>query len=413
MTPFLFPSIPVSRWWRWLTRQLSDGRALAFVVALLAQGGLEGQAVGGGPLTGEGTGVWKPNPLLTAPLSSSEQASLGALFQQVRPATFLISDCPLAKCTPADGLGTGFLIGSDGTALTAYHVVFGVTHLSVTMSNGQRYRARLIGYDDQRDLAVLKVEWPKNALPRPFLRLTESQPNPADAVLVIGNGGGTFLRPKTGRLQGIDTASVRADFAANTLQIAAPVLPGDSGGPVLSRQGQVVGVVSFLTVKANLDKTNPDTAQAGISKPKILAYAVPVSASDPQLALMKKGLKRDAPVIGVGLNGPAALLYNLPAGEFLRATQGQGLTLGRVPGAFFTSVTPGSPAARAGLKAVSYQGKGDVVTHVNGQRVMNFSEFQSALREYLPGQTVTLNVLRGGKTLTLKMKLVGRASVKH
>lgn len=357
-------------------------------------------ASGGAALPGT---PWQPNPLLTAPLSGVEQRNLLALYPKVRKATFLIADCPVKRCKPADTLGTGFLIGSDGMALTAYHVVFQARQPSVMMSNGQRYEARVIGYDDQRDLAVLKLKVPKGT---PFLSLTHDELNPADGVLVVGNGGGEFLKAKTGRLLALDLRLGRADFPSGTLQLNAPILPGDSGGPVLNVLGQVGGVVSFITVK-----------EAGlpgqVSAPKTLGYAVPITANDARLSALKKGLKRDAPVIGVGLNGPPALLYDVPASEFVRATQEQGLGLGKTPGAFFTSVTPGSPAARAGLRAVDYQGRGDVVTAVDGVRIVNFSEFQYAVREHEPGETVTLTVLRNGKTIKVKMKLVGRAAVKN
>lgn len=345
---------------------------------------------------------WQLNPLLTAPLSNLEQRKLTTLYAQVRPATFLIADCPVNKCKPTDGLGTGFLIGSDGTALTAYHVVFQIRHPSVMMSNGKRYEARVIGYDDQHDLAVLKVKVPRGT---PFLSLTSDEFNPGDAVLTIGNGGGEFLKPKTGRLLALDAQAGRADFPPGTLQVNAPVLPGDSGGPVLNTQGEVGGVVSFLTLNA------PAVSEG--TPARTLGYAVPVTADNPRLNALKRGLKRDAPIIGVGLNGPAALLFDLDAGSFQKETLAQGLKLGKTPGAFFTSVAAGSPAAKAGLTPVNYQGKGDVVTHVDGVRVLNFSEFQFAVREHAPGETVTLTVLRGGKTLKLKMKLVGRATVKN
>ncbi|RJF72922.1 serine protease [Deinococcus cavernae] len=341
------------------------------------------------------SGVWHENPLLRAPLSGPEQTGLAAQYRRARPATFLIADCPPAKCKPTDGVGTGFLIGSDGTALTAYHVVFQVRHPSVMMSDGRRYEAQVIGYDDQHDLAVLKVKVPQGT---PFLPLSAGAFNPGDAVMVIGNGGQEFLKAKTGRLLALDADAGRADFPPGTWQLSAPIMPGDSGAPVLNFKGEVGGVVSFLRVSSD---TN------------VMAFAVPVAAHDTRLAALKKGLKRDAPIIGVGLNGPAALLFDLPASEFLKATRAQGLDLGKTPGAFFTSVTLGSPAARAGLKPVNYQGKGDVVTHVDGERVLNFSEFQYEVREHAPGETVTLTVLRGGKTVKLQMKLIGRATVKN
>lgn len=343
-------------------------------------------------------GVWQPNPLVQAPLSQLEQDALARVYRQARPATFLLADCPVNRCRATDALGTGFLIGSDGTALTAYHVVFQVRHPSVMLSNGQRYAARVIGYDDQRDLAVLKVNVPGGT---PFLRLTNTQPNPADAVLVIGNGGGQFLKAKTGRILALNTQALRADFASGTLQLGVPVVGGDSGGPVLSSSGEVLGVLSYQMLGG------ADQASS------VSGYAIPVRAGDRELAALKQGLKRDAPSVGVGLYGPAGLLADVSPGAFVKATQQQGLRLGRTPGAFFNVITPRSPASRAGLRGVDYRGVGDVVVAVEEKRVVNFNEFLAAVRAYEPGDIVTLTVLRGGKTMKVKVKLAGRASVEY
>ncbi|ACO44917.1 S1C family serine protease [Deinococcus deserti] len=336
-----------------------------------------------------------------APLNSSELSTLQTLFPKVRPATLRIEDCPPNDCTDPDGVGTAFLISDDGLALTAYHVVFDAKNLSAVTVDRKRYKVEVLGFDDQRDVALLRVNVPKGT---PFLPLATARPQIGETALAVGNGAGAFLQAKTGRLIGLDADAGRADFPAGTLELTAPLRPGDSGGPVLNPRGEVTGVVSFITVQGR----NQD----------ITSYAVPVTANDSLVADLQRGVKREAPVIGISLSGNFMLLTELSAEDFKEANELLKLGLGDTPGAFFTGVTPGSPAAQAGLQALRYdpQGRklaGDVVTAVNGKRIVNFSQFQYAVRSYQPGDTVTLTVLRGSQTLNVKMTLAGRSSLRN
>lgn len=338
-----------------------------------------------------------------AQLSAAERA----LFTKARPSTVRILQCPVNDCAEPDGIGTAFLIGEDGLALTAYHVIFQAKALSAQTADRKRHTVDVVGYDDQNDVALLRVNVPRGT---PYLPVAAASPKVGDAVLAIGNGGGSFLTPKTGRLTALDTPSDRADFPSGTLEMTAPLIPGDSGGPILNARGEVTGVVSYISVKPS----NVDNLQAD---PEITAYAVPVTAGGQRLADLKRGIKRDAPVIGVSVGGNLALLTALPERLFAEANERLGLGLGSVAGAFFTSVAEGTPAARAGLRPVRYNAEGqvtqgDLVTAIDGKRVVNFSDFQRIVRAgYQPGDTVTLKVLRAGKTIELKMTLIGRSTV--
>ncbi len=359
-----------------------------------------------------------PGPLLadpgpTVPLSAQDYTDLQALFGRVRPATLRIELCPVSGCAEPSSVGSAVLIGPGGLALTAYHVVFQAPALSAMTSNRRRYAVKVIGYDDQNDLALLRVNVPAGT---PFLPLTEAAPGVGEPVLAIGNGGGEYLRPKMGRLLALGAQAGRADFPPGTMELSAPLVPGDSGGPVLNRAGEVNGIISFI--RASASDGSPNGLPAEAAGANITAYAVPITAHDQRLAALRRGVKRDAPIIGVSLSGNLALLSDLPAKQFVVFSEQLGLQLGQTPGAFFNLVVSGSPAARAGLQALLYdrnnrQIRGDIVTAVNGKRTVNFSEFQYALRSYAPGEIVKLSVLRGGKKLTLKLKLVGRSTVKN
>ena len=342
------------------------------------------------------TAAGTPGRVPERPLSAQEKAALQALFTKLRPATLRIEQCPVNRCPDPDGVGTGFLISADGLALTAYHVVFQAPALSARTSNGKRYPVTVVGYDDQHDLAVVRVGVPQGT---PFLPLAKTTPKVGDAALAIGNGGGAYLRPKFGRFTALQSEAGRADFPPGTLELSAPLVPGDSGGPIINRSGEVAGVVSYVSVRGE-DEDAPD----------IHAYAVPVTTADSRVAELRRGVKRDAPVIGISLEGEWSLLASLPESAFVESK------LGKTAGAFFTRVVPGSPAARAGLQPlrISDQGdllSGDIVTAVDGRRVRNFSEFQYAVRRYAPGDTITLSVLRGGKSISVKLTLAARRTV--
>ncbi|MBB5234530.1 S1C family serine protease [Deinococcus budaensis] len=339
-----------------------------------------------------------PQRAAPAPLSAAETAALRALYQKLRPATLRIEDCPPNDCSDPNGVGSAFLIG-DGYALTAYHVVKGARTLSAQTLDRKRYAVQIVGFDDQSDVALIRVNVPANT---PFFPLAAARPAVGDAALAIGNGGGEFLTLKTGRLTGLDSDAGRADFPPGTLELNAQLVPGDSGGPVINARGEAIGVVSYISVSRGN---------------RITSYAVPVTRTDPRLAELRRGVKREAPIIGITLNLPPELspVTALPAENF--AEFSRVFDLGTTPGAFFTDVSPGSPAARAGLQPLDYDAdgnrtSGDIVTAVNGQRVTNFSDFQYAVRRYQPGQTITLSVLRADKPIEVKLTLVARSTVR-
>ncbi|WP_027460473.1 S1C family serine protease [Deinococcus murrayi] len=332
-----------------------------------------------------------------APLTAAETAALRALYEKLRPATLRIEDCPPNDCTEPDGVGTAFHIG-DGYALTAYHVVSEGRNLSaVTLGKG-RYSLKVVGFDEASDTALLKVNLPAQI---PAIPLASTRPAVGEVALAIGNGGGAFLTSKTGRVTGVDVPSDQADFPSGALELNTRLQPGDSGGPIINARGEAVGVISYISV----------ARRGGIT-----SYAVPVTRTDPRLAELRRGVKREFPVIGVALRSPLNAAANLPAERF--AEFSAYFDLGSTPGAFFTDVSPGSPAARAGLRPLNYDGDGkriagDIVLAVNGQRVNNFSDFQFAVRRYQPGETVTLRVLRDGQTIDIPLTLVPRTAVRN
>ena len=334
-----------------------------------------------------------------APLTDADREALRVLFGKVRPATLRIEQCDLNRpgdCDDPNGIGSGVLISADGLALTAYHVVEGNRKLSAQTVDRKRYAVEIVGYDDQYDLALLRVAVPRGT---PFLPLARARPSVGDAVLAVGNGGGGFLQPKSGRLTGLEASAGPggASFPPGTLQMSAALVPGDSGGPILNLGGELTGIVSYVSVNPNRETAS---------------FAVPVTVGDARVADLRAGKKLDAPIIGIGLNGAFTTFITLDAEDFKRLSDV--LKLGDTPGAFFTSVVRGSPADRAGLKPLELNDQdqrvsGDIVTAVDGKRIINFDEFQYAVRTYKPGDTITLSVLRDNKPLVVKLTLIGRS----
>ncbi|GGK35493.1 serine protease [Deinococcus malanensis] len=335
-----------------------------------------------------------------APLSPQESAALTGLFEKLRPATLRLEDCPPNDCSDPDGVGTGFLIGG-GYALTAFHVIEGEKNLTAVTTDKRRYTLQVIGFDDHSDVALIRVNVPANT---PYVPLATTGPGVGEPVLTIGNGNGTFLSSKTGRMTGLDREAGRAEFPEGTLEFNAPLLPGDSGGPVINSRGEAVGVVSYIRF-------------SGRRSSRITAYAVPVTETSTRMADLRGGMQRVAPATGIDLDSQLDFAVTLPAEQFSQFSDYFDLDLGSTPGAFFTSVLPGSPADRAGLRPLDFDedGKrisGDIIIAVNGQRTVNFSDFQFAVRRYQAGETVTLRVLRGGRPLDLKLVLVPRTGVR-
>ncbi|MFC4456315.1 S1C family serine protease [Deinococcus sonorensis] len=322
-----------------------------------------------------------PTPVLPAALQS--------VFQKTRPASLELLACQNVVCAEPDGIGSGVLISADGSVLTAYHVVYDSKLLVAVTLDKKRYPVTVVGFDEAHDLALLKI----NIQNAPFVPLAAQPPKVGQPALAIGNAGGNFLLPKSGQLLGLDTGSERADFPSGTLKMSAPLMPGDSGGPILNSEGQLIGITSYISVEGSMQQ------------PNITSYAVPVSQGSSLLSDLKSGVKREAPVVGVDASG-------LPDGT-LPASVLQDLGLGSTVGFLFTGVVAGGPADKAGLhpltptafdkNRVPTHATADVITAVDGQRVQNYIEFLNAVRGHQVGERVTLTVIRNGNSTPLKI----------
>ncbi|WP_221089669.1 S1C family serine protease [Deinococcus aquaedulcis] len=306
-------------------------------------------------------------------------AQTQALFERSRPATVRVES--VNPDTRNAGIGTGFFISASGQVLTAYHVVSGGRLFQVRTLSGESYPARVTAFDANNDVALLTVRGGEGF---PFLKLATRAPRVGETVLAIGNSGGDFLQPRRGQLLRLNAASARADFPGGTLEMTAPLAPGDSGGPILDGNGQAIGVVSYISVDGSGQTRR--------------SYAVPVVEGNELIAALRGGEKRDVPVVGL----------------FFDALH-SGLT--DPPGGVVDAVARRSPAERAGLRGSvrdreqNLVSLGDVIVRVNGERTRDANAVINAIRRLKIGETVVLTYLRGEETREARMTLVPRATV--
>ncbi|GAA2481049.1 S1C family serine protease [Streptomyces gobitricini] len=286
------------------------------------------------------------------------------------------------------GTGTGFVLDERGHILTNHHVVdpAGASgDITVTFSGGETAAAELVGKDSGYDLAVVRVKGVANLKPLPLGN--SDNVRVGDPVVAIG---APFDLQNT-VTSGIISAKERPITAGgekgdgsdisyvDALQTDAPINPGNSGGPLLDSKARVIGINS--AIRAADSGSGPDGGQAGSIG---LGFAIPVNQGKRVAEELINTGKADHPVIGVSLD----MKYS-----------GDGARVGEKAQDGGASVTPGGPAAKAGVRP------GDVITKVDGHRVHSGEELIVKIRAHRPGDRLRLTLERDGqeqtKTLTL------------
>ena len=266
------------------------------------------------------------------------------------------------------GQGSGFIISADGIILTNAHVVKGAKEVTVKLTDRRELQAKVLGADPKTDVAVLKVEG-KNL---PVVTMGKvGDLRVGEWVLAIGSPFG-FENTVTAGVVSAKGRSLPDDSAVPFIQTDVAVNPGNSGGPLFNARGEVVGINSQIYSRSG--------GYQGVS------FAIPIElATHVQQQLVATG-KVDHARLGVTVqevNQAFADSFRLPRPE----------------GALVSSVEDGGPAARAGLRS------GDVITGVNGQRVVASGDLPAIIGMARPGESVRLDVWRGGKPQTLTAQL--------
>ncbi|WP_296744438.1 DegQ family serine endoprotease [Mesorhizobium sp.] len=278
---------------------------------------------------------------------------------------------PQQQSQRQEALGSGFIVSSDGTIVTNNHVIDGATSIKVTLDDGTELPAKLVGHDAKNDLAVLKVKADK---PLPTIKWGDSNKlMTGDQVLAIGNpfGIGTTVTAGIVSARGRDLHSGPFD---DFIQIDAPINHGNSGGPLVDVNGNVVGINTAIY--------SPNGGSVGVG------FAIPSDQAQIVVAKLEKGGNIEYGYLGVQIQ---------PVTQDVASAIG----LDHAGGALVSSVTEGSPAAKAGIEI------GDVITSFAGQEIKDPKDLSRAVADVAPGAKENLDIWRKGKTIQVSAD-VGR-----
>jgi serine protease Do len=269
------------------------------------------------------------------------------------------------------GLGTGFIISSDGYICTNHHVVANMDSVTVTV-NRKNYRAMLVGSDELTDIALLKIHGSDKFVPVYFGNSDSVEIG--DMAIAIGNPFGLDKTITSGIISAVGRRVIN-DVGTSYIQTDASINPGNSGGPLINLDGEVIGVNRMIYSSTG--------GSLGIG------FAIPINtAQDTLLQLYRYGkVKRG--YIGV-------MIY--PINEQLARELG----LGKAEGALIKSVEKNGPADLAGLKA------GDVITKVGGKTIAGYADLVGAVSKNEIGKTVTFTVWRGRQFINAKVTVKER-----
>ena len=330
---------------------------LAVVIALIA-GGI-GAAVGRSTTTNIGANLVETN-------NKVERApdSIAALAARVIPAVVSIS----VKGSSGSGTGSGFFLDSNGYVLTNNHVVEAAATsgtITVELSNGKKYGAKLMGRDNSYDLAVLKID----VTSAPTLQLGNSDlVQVGDSVIAIGSPLGLSGTVTSGIISSKNRAVTTGNGSGessfiNALQTDAAINPGNSGGPLVDSTGAVIGVNSAIATLGS----NSRSGSIG------LGFAIPINQAKKTAEQLIKTGSATYPIMGISVDtrftGTGALISSDGAG-----------------------VTPAGPADKAGLKA------GDIITTLDGVEINNSDELIVAIRSKNVGDKVKIKYTRNNIT---------------
>jgi putative serine protease PepD len=278
---------------------------------------------------------------------------------------------PFGGPSPSQGTavatGTGFLYDTDGHILTAEHVVDGASSIVVTLQDGTKRTAQLLGSDNATDVAVLKID-PTGLDIQPLTLGSSAGLDIGDEVAAIGDPFGYARSISTGIASGLDrTIQAPNGFTvAHAVQTDAALNPGNSGGPLVDANGKVIGIVDQIA-----------TGGSGSDQSSGVGFAVPIDLVAGEVKNLEAGSDVKHAYIGVS-TGDAT-------------STATGATVG--------SVVAGGPAENAGIR------QGDIVTNIDGKTIDTSTDLVAAIASHKPGDAVTVTLRRGGSTVTKTVTL--------
>jgi serine protease Do len=266
-------------------------------------------------------------------------------------------------------LGTGFIIDPSGIIVTNFHVAGKADSITVTLQDGRKLTAKLLGGDEKTDLAVLKV---KSDKPLPYVEFEDgNKVKVGEPVMAVGNPFGLGGTVTTGIVsaRGRDIQSGPFD---DYIQTDAAINRGNSGGPLFDMDGKVIGINTAIF--------SPTGGSIG------LGFAIPSSIAQPVVTQLRDHGRVERGLLGVQIQPVTDEIAN-------------SLSLGSTHGALVAQVEPNSSASKAGVQS------GDVIKTVDGKDIPTVRDLTRTIAGYTPGSTVKLGLVRDGKDMTVSAKL--------
>ena len=371
------------------------------IIAILVLTALACQSVGLAPIATPAVPALpsssQSSPTSGEPLNpAARQDVLTSLYDQVSPSVVAI------QVTTQNGgsLGSGFVYDTQGHIITNYHVVDGAQKVEVDFTSGYKTYGSVIGTDLDSDLAVVKVDAPAEEL-HPVKMGDSSALRVGQTVVAIGNPfglNGTMtigIVSALGRTLDSEHTAPGGSFftAGDIIQTDAAINPGNSGGPLFNLDGEVIAVNRAIRTTNFTSTGEPVNSGIGFSiSVNVVKRVVPV--------LIAQG-KYDYPYLGISSMNDLSLSVI------------EELGLKSYVGAYVTSVAPGGPADRAGIRAgdkdtsiLGLKAGGDLIIAIDGKSIRSFDELLAYLiSNKSPGDSVVLTVLRGDEKTDITVKL--------
>ncbi|MCC2000950.1 serine endoprotease DegQ [Enterobacter bugandensis] len=280
-------------------------------------------------------------------------------------------ESPNQQTQPFEGLGSGVIIdAAKGYILTNNHVISQADKISVQLNDGREFDAKLIGGDDQSDIALLQVQNPSNLTQ---IAIADSDKlRVGDFAVAVGNPFGLGQTATSGIVSALGRSGLNLEGLENFIQTDASINRGNSGGALLNLNGELIGINTAILA--------PGGGSIGIG------FAIPSNMAKTlaqqliQFGEVKRGLLG---IKGMEMSADIAKAFNINVQR----------------GAFVSEVLPNSGSAKAGIKS------GDVIVSLNDKPLSSFAELRSRIATTEPGAKVKLGLIRDGKPLNVEVTL--------
>ena len=305
--------------------------------------------------------------------TKSEALSATEAYNKVAPAAVVVSTKSVTQgyfmhTQEVEGIGSGFIINEEGYILTNYHVIQGAQEISVTLSNDVTTTAQVVNYDENQDVAMIKITDENVEIPATVELGDSDALQPGEEVIAIGTPLSTELSSTV--TKGIISATsrsvaVESGVTMNLIQTDAAINAGNSGGPLVNTKGEVVGI--------NSSKISGEAVEG-------IGFSIPINDIKDKIESLSK------PILNLGIS-----VRTIDEALSKQLNMEQGL--------YVVEVTEFSSAEKAGLKA------GDIIVKADGNRITTFDEFKAVKNGKEEGDEIALEVIRNGQSKTINVKL--------